>query len=42
MAASGTQYGEMNEGFTGQDVIGFTKIISNPSRIYHSIHKDFK
>ena len=39
MAASGTQYGEMNEGFSGDDVKGFTRIISNPSRIYHSIHK---
>ena len=38
MAASGTQYGEMNEGFSGEDVKGFTRIISNPSRIYHSIH----
>lgn len=39
MAASGTQYGEMNEGFSGEDVKGFTRIISNPSRIYHSLHK---
>lgn len=39
MAASGSQYGEMNEGYTGEDVKGFTRIISNPDRIYHSIHK---
>ena len=39
MAASGSQYGEMNEGWSGEDVKGFTRIISNPDRIYHSIHK---
>jgi argininosuccinate synthase len=42
MAASGTQYGEMNEGFTGEDVKGFTRIISNPSRIYHAVHQKKK
>ena len=39
MAASGSTYGEMNEGYSGEDVKGFTRIISNPGRIYHSIHK---
>jgi len=39
MAASGAQYGEMHEGWSGEDVKGFTRIISNPDRIYHSIHK---
>jgi argininosuccinate synthase len=39
MTASGSTYGEMNEGYSGEDVKGFTKIISNPGRIYHSIHK---
>jgi argininosuccinate synthase len=38
MKASGATYGEMNVGWSGEDVIGFTKILSNPSRLYHSIH----
>jgi argininosuccinate synthase len=38
MKASGAVYGEMHSGWTGEDVKGFTKILGNPSRIYHSIH----
>ena len=38
MKASGATYGEMNVGWSGEDVIGFTRILSNPSRLYHSIH----
>ncbi len=38
MKASGATYGEMHEGWTGEDVIGFTRILSNPARLYHSIH----
>ena len=30
-------YGEVNKGFTGIDVQGFTQILSNPMKIYHSI-----
>jgi argininosuccinate synthase len=38
MKASGAVYGEMHSGWTGEDVKGFTKILGNPSRIYHSLH----
>jgi len=38
MQASDSQYGEMNEGFTGEDVKGFTRILSNPMRIYYSVN----
>jgi argininosuccinate synthase len=38
MKASGATYGEMNVGWSGEDVIGFTRILSNPARLYHSIH----
>jgi argininosuccinate synthase len=40
MKASGATYGEMNVGWSGEDVIGFTRILSNPARLYHSIHPD--
>lgn len=33
-------YGEANKSFTGQDVIGFTKVLANPLKIYYSVHKD--
>ncbi len=32
-------YGEMNLGWTGQDVRGFAKIMANQSRIYHAVNK---
>jgi len=32
-------YGEMNKGFSGEDVKGFTKILGNQTKIFHSIHK---
>ncbi|MFC2112358.1 argininosuccinate synthase domain-containing protein [Bacteroidota bacterium] len=38
MKASGATYGEMHEGWSGEDVKGFTKILGNPARLYHSIH----
>lgn len=31
-------YGEMNTGWTGQDVRGFARIFGNQSRIFHAIH----
>jgi argininosuccinate synthase len=31
------KYGEMNTGFTGEDVRGFTKIFGNQVSIYHSV-----
>ena len=33
-------YGESNTSFSGQDVVGFTKVLANPLKIYYSIHKD--
>jgi argininosuccinate synthase len=33
-------YGEMNNGWTGQDVRGFSKIAGNQTSIYHSIKKE--
>lgn len=33
------EYGEVNKSFTGQDVVGFTKVISNPLKIYYKIHE---
>lgn len=34
------EYGESNGSFSGQDVIGFTKVIANPLKIYYNIHED--
>ena len=31
------KYGEMNSGFTGQDVRGFTRIFGNQISIYHKV-----
>jgi argininosuccinate synthase len=39
MQASNSKYGEMINGWTGEDVKGFTKILSNPMRIYYSVNK---
>ncbi|THH37649.1 argininosuccinate synthase [Neolewinella litorea] len=33
-------YGEMNKGWSGEDVRGFTKILSVPGRIRNSVHQD--
>ncbi len=38
MKASGATYGEMHEGWSGDDVKGFTRILGNPARLYHSLH----
>ena len=35
-------YGEANEGFTGDDVKGFTKIFGNQTAIYHAVQEDLK
>jgi argininosuccinate synthase len=32
-------YGEMNKGFSGEDVKGFTKILGNQTKIFHSVQK---
>ncbi len=33
------EYGESNKSFSGEDIIGFTKVTANPLKIYYSIHK---
>jgi argininosuccinate synthase len=39
MQASKAKYGEVNKGWTGEDVKGFTRIMSNAMRIYYSVNK---
>lgn len=38
MQSSFGQYGETNSSWTGQDVRGFTKILSTQSKIFNSVH----
>jgi argininosuccinate synthase len=33
-------YGETNHTFTGADVIGFTKVLANPLKIYYAVHEN--
>ena len=33
-------YGEVNNSYTGRDVIGFTKVIANPLKIYYSVNSE--
>jgi argininosuccinate synthase len=33
-------YGEINNSYTGRDVVGFTKVIANPLKIYYSVNGD--
>ncbi|WP_109830498.1 argininosuccinate synthase [Reichenbachiella versicolor] len=40
MASEFGQYGEMNNGWSGEDVKGFTKILANQNKIYSSINND--
>ncbi|KPK82075.1 MAG: argininosuccinate synthase [Bacteroides sp. SM23_62_1] len=42
MQASKARYGETTTGWTGEDVKGFTRILSNPMRIYYSVNKKGK
>ena len=37
MSAKFGKYGEMNTGFTGEDVRGFSKIFGNQTSIYHKV-----
>lgn len=39
MDAAFGAYGEKNEGFTGEDVKGFTRIFGNPVAIFHAVNK---
>lgn len=34
------EYGESNKSFSGEDVIGFTKVTANPLKIYYTIHQN--
>ncbi len=38
MSARFGSYGEMNKGWTGDDVKGFAKIFGNQTAIYHKIN----
>ncbi len=40
MSSDFGDYGESNKSFSGQDVVGFTKVLANPLKIYYSVHKD--
>ncbi|HEX7691155.1 MAG TPA: argininosuccinate synthase, partial [Sediminibacterium sp.] len=37
MSSKFGKYGEMNSGWTGEDVRGFSKIFGNQTSIYHHI-----
>ena len=37
MQAKFAQYGEVNTAFSGEDVKGFTKILSNQIKLYNSV-----
>lgn len=38
MSAKFGTYGEMNKAWTGEDVKGFTQILANSGKLFHSIH----
>ena len=40
MSSKFGKYGEMNTGFTGEDVRGFSKIFGNQTRIWEAVNKD--
>lgn len=40
MSSKFGDYGETNKSFTGEDVVGFTKVLANPLKIYYSVHKN--
>jgi argininosuccinate synthase len=40
MASKFGSYGEMNEGYTGDDVKGFSKIFGNQVKIFHNVNHD--
>jgi argininosuccinate synthase len=42
MSAKFGKYGEMNTGFTGEDVRGFSKIFGNQTSIYHKVKENNK
>lgn len=34
------QYGEKNSSLSGEDIMGFTRVLANPLKIYYSVHKN--
>ena len=40
MSSKFGKYGEMNKGWTGEDVRGFSKIFGNQTAMYHLIKED--
>ena len=40
MQSDAGKYGEMNTGWSGDDVKGFTRIFSNAHKIFHSMHEN--
>ena len=40
MSSKFGSYGEMNEGYTGDDVKGFSKIFGNQVSIWHKVNSD--
>ena len=40
MSAKFGEYGEINKSYSGRDVIGFTKVLANPLKIYYSLHEE--
>ena len=39
MSSKFGKYGEMNDAWSGEDVKGFSKIISNQTMIYHRVNE---
>ncbi len=39
MSAKFGAYGEMNQGWTGEDVKGFTRIFGQQTRIWHAVNQ---
>ncbi|MDR1887710.1 MAG: argininosuccinate synthase [Prevotellaceae bacterium] len=42
MSSKFGEYGEINKAFTGEDVKGFTKILSNQMKIYYTVNSEKK
>jgi argininosuccinate synthase len=40
MSSKFGKYGEMNNAWSGEDVKGFSKIISNQTMIYHRVNEE--
>lgn len=38
MSSKFGSYGEINKSYTGQDIVGFTKVLANPLKIYYSVN----